>query len=173
PRYLLVCYPLMAIMAAAFLNDLRGKYPKKIYTGLFAFTIALNGYGILDIALDQPHSTIPNLIKVLEKEGCRRGFSARHMYYLGFHSLEKLVFVPLEPHRSRYDPYETEVMNAADICYVFSADDEEKKEHQAFMKMLRERDIHYQVVKVDKYSILTSINPRERITQALLEKVRL
>ncbi|MGH7828251.1 MAG: ArnT family glycosyltransferase, partial [Candidatus Binatia bacterium] len=42
PRYLLVCYPLMAIMAAAFLNDLRGKYPKKIYTGLFAFTIALN-----------------------------------------------------------------------------------------------------------------------------------
>jgi hypothetical protein len=175
PTYLFLCYPLAAILAAAFLDNLRGAYVKTLYTVLLLATISLNAYGIVDLALNQRDGSIPKLINALEAKGCSYGYSSGPMYQIAFYSLERTILVPLDS-KNRYRPYEAEVRKAPNICYVFRPDQERKIDHRAFLKILQQENIRYHETTVNSdtvYHIYYSLAPREKIPPNVREKLKL
>jgi hypothetical protein len=175
PSYLLVCYPLAAILAAAFLDNIRGTYIKALYAGLLLVTISLNAYGIVDLALNQRDGSIAKLINALEAKGCNYGYSSGPMYQVAFYSLERTVLVPLDS-KNRYRPYGVKAGRASSICYVFRPDQERKIDHRAFLKMLQGENIRYHQIAINSdtvYHIYYSFAPREKIPPNVREKLKL
>jgi hypothetical protein len=175
PSYLLVCYPLAAILAAAFLDSIRGTYTKALYGALLLVTISLNAYGIVDLALNQRDGSIAKLVNALEAKGCSYGYSSGPMYQVAFYSLERTVLVPLDS-KNRYRPYGVEIAKAPDICYVFRPDQERKMDHRAFLKMLQRENIQYHETTLNSdtvYHIYYSLAPREKIPPNVREKLKL
>jgi 4-amino-4-deoxy-L-arabinose transferase-like glycosyltransferase len=172
PRYLLVCYPLAAVIAGVFFDGLRTVYGKGLYAFFLAGTILINGYGILDMALhrrqDEP---VAKLIAAAEAQACRYGYSAGPMYHVAFRSLERIILVPLD--KSRYPQYKTQVSEAPAICYVFRKDQERKKIHMAFLELLREEGVVYQQSSVGNYVVYHSFDPRYKISPSLLEQAKI
>lgn len=174
PSYLLVCYPLAAILAAAFLDSLKGMYVKALYTTLLLGTISLNAYGIVDLALNQGDRSMAKLINVLEAKGCSYGYSSGPMYQVAFYSLERSVLVPLDS-KNRYTPYEVAAGRAPNICYVFRPDQERKIDHRAFLTMLERENVRYEQTMVNSdtvYNIYYSLTPREKIPPNVREKLK-
>lgn len=174
PSYLLVCYPLAAILATAFLDNLKGTYVKALYTALLLVTISLNAYGIVDLALNQRDGSMAKLINVLQAKGCSYGYSSGPMYQVAFYSLETTILVPLDS-KDRYRPYGVEVGRAPNICYVFRPDQERKIDHRAFLKMLQIENIRYHETTVNSdtvYHIYYSLAPREKIPPNVREKLK-
>jgi 4-amino-4-deoxy-L-arabinose transferase-like glycosyltransferase len=175
PSYLLVCYPLAAILAADFLDKLRGMYVKAFYTALLVATLCLNAYGIVDLALNRRDGSIAKLINALEGKGCSYGYSSGPMYQIAFYSLERNVLVPLDS-KNRYHPHAVQVGKAPNLCYVFRPDQERKLDHRAFLRMLEQENIHYQQTTVNSdtvYHIYYSLAPREKIPPNVREKLKL
>lgn len=175
PSYLLVCYPLAAILAAAFLDNIRGTYIKALYTALLLVTISLNAYGIVDLALNQRDGSIAKLMNALEAKGCNYGYSSGPMYQVAFYSLERTVLVPLDS-KNRYRPYGVKAGRASNICYVFRPDQERKIDHRTFLKMLEQENIRYHQTAVNSetvYHIYYSLGPREKIPPNVREKLKL
>jgi 4-amino-4-deoxy-L-arabinose transferase-like glycosyltransferase len=175
PSYLLVCYPLAAILAAAFLDSIRGTYIKALYAALLLVTISLNAYGIVDLAVNQRDGSMAKLINVLQAKGCSYGYSSGPMYQVAFYSLERTVLVPLDS-KNRYRPYEAELRKAPNICYVFRPDQERKTDHRAFLKMVQQENIRYRETTVNSdtvYHIYYSLAPREKIPPNVREKLKL
>jgi hypothetical protein len=174
PSYLLVCYPLAAILAAAFLDNLKGTYVKALYMTLLLVTISVNAYGIVDLGLNQGDRSMAKLISALEAKGCSYGYSSGPMYQVAFYSLEKTVLVPLDS-KNRYRPHGLAVGRAPDICYVFRPDQERKLDHRAFLTMLQREDIRYEKAMVNSdtvYHIYYSLTPREKIPPNVREKLK-
>jgi hypothetical protein len=175
PTYLLLCYPLAAILAAAFLDNLKGSYSKIVYAALLVVTLSLNAYGIFDLAFNQRDKSIPELINALEAKGCNYGYSSGPMYQVAFYSLERIVLVPLDS-KNRYRPYGVEAGRASNICYVFRPDQERKIDHRAFLKMLQQENIRYHQTGVNSetvYHIYYSLTPREKMPSNVREKLKL
>jgi 4-amino-4-deoxy-L-arabinose transferase-like glycosyltransferase len=175
PTYLFLCYPLAAILAAAFVDNLRGAYVKTLYTVLLLATISFNAYGIVDLAFNQRDVSIAKLVNTLEAKGCSYGYSSGPMYQVAFYSLERTVLVPLDS-KNRYRPYGVEIAKAPDICYVFRPDQERKIDHRAFLKMVQQENIRYQEATVNSdtvYRIYYSLAPREKIPPNVREKLKL
>jgi 4-amino-4-deoxy-L-arabinose transferase-like glycosyltransferase len=176
PRFLLVCYPLAAIVAAAFFDNLRGVYVKALYAALLVGTISLNAYGIVDLALNQRDGSIAKLITTLEAKGCNYGYSTGPMYQIAFLSLERTIFVPIDS-KSRYPDHEIEVGKASRVCYVFIPDQVLEKNHRAFTKLLEQEKIGYQqIITVNSdtnYHIYHSLAPRQRIQPNVREKLKI
>jgi hypothetical protein len=175
PTYLLLCYPLAAILAAAFFDNLKGSHSKIVYAALLVVTLSLNAYGIFDLAFNQHDKSIPKLINALEAKGCSYGYSSRPMYQVAFYSLERTVLVPLDS-KNRYRPYGVEASRASNICYVFRPDQERKIDHRAFLKMLQRENIRYHQTAVNSetvYHIYYSLAPREKIPPNVREKLKL
>jgi hypothetical protein len=174
PSYFLVCYPLAAILAAAFLDNLKSHYSKIVYTTLLALTLSLNAYGIFDLAFNQRDLSVPKLINTLEAMGCNYGYSSGPMYQVAFYSLERTVLVPLDS-KNRYSPYGLAVREAAKPCYVFRPDQERKIDHRAFLTMLHRENIRYHqtTVNSDKiYHVYYSFTPREKIPPQVRERLK-
>jgi len=174
PSYLLICYPLAAILATAFLDNLKGAYVKALYTALLLATISLNAYGIVDLALNQGDGSMVKLINALEAKGCSYGYSSGPMYQVAFYSLERTVLVPLDS-KNRYRPYGLAVSRAPNICYVFRPDQERKMDHRAFLTMLQRENIRYEQAMVNShivYHIYYSLTPREKIAPNVREELK-
>jgi hypothetical protein len=174
PRFLLVCYPIAAILAAAFLDNLKTTYVKALYTALLLATISLNAYGIVDLALNQRDASTAKLVNALETKGCSYGYSSGPMYQIAFLSLERTIFVPIDS-TSRYTRHELEVGRAPQLCYVFRPDQVQQKNHRAFVKLLEQEKIGYQETTVNSdtvYHIYYSLEPRERLQSNIREKLK-
>jgi hypothetical protein len=166
---------LAAILAAAFLDNLKSTGGKIAYGALLALTVSINGYGIFDLALNRPDSSIPKLIHALAAQGCSYGYSSGPMYQVAFYSLERTVLVPLDS-KNRYRPYGVAVRRAANFCYVFRPDQERKIDHRAFLALLERENIRYQQTTVSSdttYHVYYSFTPREKIPANVRERLKL
>jgi hypothetical protein len=171
----LVCYPLAAILAAAFLDHLQSTRVKALYAALLLATLSLNAYGIIDLALNQRDRSMARLINELQAKGCRYGYSSGPMYQVAFYSLEKTVLVPLDS-KNRYLPYGIETARAPQICYVFRPDQERKIDHRAFLTMLERENIQFRETTVNSdtvYHIYYSFAPRQKIPPNVRDKLKL
>ncbi|MGH7928006.1 MAG: ArnT family glycosyltransferase [Candidatus Binatia bacterium] len=175
PSYFLLCYPLAAILAAVFLDNLKGNTSRIVYTSLLVLTLSLNAYGIFDLAFNRRDSSILKLINALEAKGCSYGYSSGPMYQVAFYSLERTVLIPLDS-KNRYHRYGLQVRETSDICYVFRPDQERKIDHRAFLTMLQRENIRYHQTTVNSdtmYHIYYALTPREKIPPNVREKLKL
>ncbi|RMD85596.1 MAG: hypothetical protein D6815_01525 [Candidatus Dadabacteria bacterium] len=196
PRYMLPAFPIAALaLACARERALPGGTMRRVLT---AGITAVMAYGVLSWA-DVKAATgggsierIEALASALERHDLRYCYSAGPMYHVVFAAGERVILSPLQ--KDRYPAYAKIVSQAPRICYVFRKDQEHKRQHVAFMRLLDRKRISYErfqlcrtgtgVVEVRQdedckkqcgktlYVVLYDFEPRQAITEADMERVR-
>jgi len=168
PRYMLVGYPLAAMMAGAWWAAAAGR-ARRWAAALAAATVVVNGVGVTARAQAEAPDHRP-LLEALARVGCTRGYSAGPLYHLVYETGESLVLAPLQ--KDRFPFYDAIVAAAADPCYVYRADQGDKRQHERFLAGLQLAGISYRELDVPPYTVLHAFTPRARLTPALVERAR-
>lgn len=168
-RYMLVAYPLAALMAAAWVVSNSGVW-RGFAVALLAATMVFNGPTLFDHVHGRPPERVDRLLKTLSQMDCTRGYSAGPMYHVAFRSDEAVLLTPL--YNNRYPAYDEVVSAAATPCYVFREDQQERQQHRRFLNLLRDNGIAYASGEAGAYRFLYDFKPRTALTQALIDEAR-
>ncbi len=172
PRYMLPAYPIAAVMSGAWISQRSGKDHGWMVAGL-ALVLVYNLLGWADtLAAAGTGSTrrVKTLVEALETKKLSRCYSAGPMYHAMFASHERIIMSPLQ--KDRYPAYGQTVREAENICYIFRDDQNNKRQHKAFLSLLAEKHIDSRRIDAGVYSIMYDFRPRQAITEADMELVR-
>jgi hypothetical protein len=157
-RYQLVLYPLLAVLAAGWLDRTVPRLGVLII-GLIAVAQAMQ------IAAPTPsdgRTPREAVIQALIDHGLRNGYGADYMYDIVFVAGERILIEPLE--WTRYAPYKAAVAASDDVFYIYRDDQEGKIAHRVFMAYLDHAGVHYDRFDVGEYHVLYDFAPPGRIT---------
>jgi hypothetical protein len=155
-------------MAAAWWAAATGA-TRRLAVALAGATLVVNALGVVTRAQAVAPDPGP-LLAALEQVGCTRGYSAGPLYHLVFETGEALVLAPLQ--KDRFPAYDAIVAEAAAPCYVYRADQTDKRQHEQFLAGLQTAGVSYRELGVPPYTVLHEFTPRERLTPALVEQAR-
>jgi hypothetical protein len=167
-RYLLVGYPLAAMMAGAWWAATTGA-ARPWAVALAVAALVVNGFGVVARAQAEAPDHGP-LLAALERVGCTRGYSAGPLYHLVFETGEEIVLAPLQ--KDRFPAYDGIVAAASDPCYVYRADQAEKRHHEQFLAGLQVAGVSWRELGVPPYTVLHGFTPRARLTPELVAQAR-
>lgn len=172
PRYMLPAYPLAAVMAGALVARLPGARRAWMIAGLVAVML-FNVAGWVDAALAPPkddEARGERLLAWLDEHGLRACYSASPLYHVVFRSDERVVISPLQ--KDRHPVYDAMVEHADSICYVYRADQQDKRQHLAMMAVLDRNGVRYERSEVGPYFVLHEFEPRRALRGADVDAIR-
>ncbi len=172
PRYMLPAYPLGCVLLGVLMAR-QGKAGRGWAIAGFSAVLAFNLVTWAD-ATTLPETSLEargdRLIAYLAERDLASCYCAGPLYHLVFRSREEAVLAPLQ--KDRYPPYNRRVEQAKEICYVFRDDQQGKRQHQAFLALLDERQVSYERGKVDDFNIFWNFRPREALDEPAIARVR-
>ncbi len=172
PRYMLPAYPLAAVLAGALVARLPAARRAWMIAGLVAVML-LNVAGWVDAALAPPRDDEARgaaLLEWLEERELRACYSASPLYHLVFRGGERVVISPLQ--KDRYPAYDAVIERADSICYVYRADQQDKRQHLAMLELLDRSGVRYERSQVGPYFVLHAFEPRRALRGADVEAIR-
>lgn len=172
PRYMLPAYPLAAVLAGALVARLPRARRAWMTAGLVA-VLLLNVAGWVDAALAPPRDDEERgerLVGWLEEHGVAACYSASPLYHLVFRGGERVVISPLQ--KDRYPAYDAVIEQADSICYVYRADQQDKRQHLAMTALLERNGVRYQRSEVGPYFVLHDFEPRRALRGADVDAIR-
>ncbi len=172
PRYMLPAYPLAAILAAI-AYDRCGMRGRRWFAAGMIAVLAYGGLSWVDVraaATSGSQRRIADLVERLEQAGIRYCYSAAPMYHAVFASGERVIVSALQ--KDRYAPYGDAVGAAAEICYLYRDDQQTKRQHVAFMRLLARKHVTYRKFRVRDFTVLYDFDPRSAITEEDMQRVR-
>lgn len=171
-RYMLPAYPLAAVALGVLMARLRGRRRQLMAVG-FAGVVLFNVVSWADASRllgTGAGARTRALSDALVSRGLTRCYSAAPLYHVVFESGEKLILAPLQ--KDRYPAYGDMVGDADEICYVFRADQERKRQHVALMRFLGEQGVSHDRFEVGEYRVLHGFQPREVLTVDAIASIR-
>jgi len=172
PRYMLPAYPLAAVMAGALMARLAGTRRAWMRAGLVG-VLVLNVASWVDAAL-MPRSAEEDrgeqLLAWLDERDIHACYSASPLYHLVFRGGEAVVISPLQ--KDRYPAYDAAIEEAERVCYVFRADQADKRQHLAMLALLDAKGVRYRTDEVGPYRVMHDFDPRRAIRAEDVEVVR-
>jgi hypothetical protein len=170
-RYMLVAFPLAALLAGAWWAG-AGSHGRRLAAVLIGVAFATNAAGLVDraTATAEPSSRTIQLVETLRDLGCTHGYSAGPLYHVVFATREEIVLAPLQ--KNRVPAYDDLVAAAPAPCYVYRADQTEKRQHRQFVAGLAAAGVSYATAESPPYVVLHGFAPRGRLTTDLIQTAR-
>jgi hypothetical protein len=166
-RYMLVAYPLAALLAGTWWAD----GPRsRLAACLIGAMLATNAVALTAWARATPLDRAGTLIATLERIGCSRGYSAGPLYHVVYRTREAIVLAALQ--KNRIPEYDRVVAADPEPCYVYRADQTRKSQHRQFLQELAAAGITYESVASPPYQVLHRFTPRSALTAQLVERAR-
>ncbi len=172
PRYMLVAYPIAAVMAGVLATRLTGT-AKTFAQGAVLLVVVFNMAGWADamtVPADDDEARGRELLAFLAERDLTACYSAAPLYHLVFESGETVILSPLQ--KDRYPPHNDIVERSDSLCYVFREDQEDKRQHVAMMRLLEAEGVSFQTDEVGVYRVLSGLSPRAAITGDKIDQVR-